>query len=53
MLVKVARVAQLDRASVSEAEGCGFNSRFAHQFSFEPVLILNVAELSLSPMRSS
>jgi hypothetical protein len=27
-----ARVAQLDRASVSEAEGYGFNSRRAHQF---------------------
>ena len=27
---RFARVAQLDRASVSEAEGCGFNSRRAH-----------------------
>ncbi len=27
----VARVAQLDRASVSEAEGCGFDPRRAHQ----------------------
>ena len=27
-----ARVAQLDRASVSEAEGYGFNSRRAHHF---------------------
>jgi hypothetical protein len=26
----VARVAQLDRASASEAEGCGFDSRRAH-----------------------
>ena len=30
--VWVARVAQLDRASVSEAEGCGFDPRPAHQF---------------------
>ena len=29
----VARVAQLDRASVSEAEGCGFDPRPAHQLS--------------------
>ncbi len=27
-----ARVAQLDRASVSEAEGCGFDPRRAHHF---------------------
>ena len=27
-----ARVAQLDRVTASEAEGCGFNSRRAHQF---------------------
>ena len=27
-----ARVAQLDRASASEAEGCGFNPRRAHHF---------------------
>jgi hypothetical protein len=27
-----ARVAQLDRVAASEAEGCGFNSRRAHQF---------------------
>src|ERR1035441_7445952 len=26
-----ARVAQLDRVTASEAEGCGFNSRRAHQ----------------------
>jgi hypothetical protein len=29
----VARVAQLDRASVSEAEGCGFDPRLAHHFT--------------------
>ena len=29
-LCLTARVAQLDRASASEAEGCGFNSRHAH-----------------------
>ena len=28
----VARVAQLDRVSASEAAGCGFNSRRAHHF---------------------
>ena len=27
-----ARVAQLDRVTASEAAGCGFNSRRAHQF---------------------
>jgi hypothetical protein len=27
----LARVAQLDRASASEAEGCGFDPRLAHQ----------------------
>src|SRR5579883_1516459 len=27
-----ARVAQLDRVTASEAAGCGFNSRHAHQF---------------------
>jgi hypothetical protein len=27
-----ARVAQLDRVAASEAVGCGFNSRRAHQF---------------------
>ena len=31
MSVSVARVAQLDRALVSEAEGCGFDPRPAHQ----------------------
>jgi transketolase len=30
-----ARVAQLDRVTASEAAGCGFNSRRAHQFSLE------------------
>ena len=33
IMVAVARVAQLDRASVSEAEGYGFNSRRAHHFT--------------------
>ena len=33
--VNFARVAQLDRASASEAEGCGFNPRRAHQPSLE------------------
>jgi hypothetical protein len=28
-----ARVAQLDRVTASEAAGCGFNSRRAHQFA--------------------
>ena len=32
VLKRDARVAQLDRASVSEAEGYGFNSRRAHHF---------------------
>jgi hypothetical protein len=31
----VARVAQLDRASASGAEGCGFNPRLAYQSSLE------------------
>jgi hypothetical protein len=30
MCHRPARVAQLDRASASEAEGCGFDSRHAH-----------------------
>ena len=34
----VALVAQLDRASVSEAEGYGFNSRRAHEISLSIVL---------------
>src|SRR5689334_361665 len=29
---RFARVAQLDRASASGAEGCGFDPRLAHQF---------------------
>jgi hypothetical protein len=32
MFIKFARVAQLDRVTASEAEGCGFNSRRAHHF---------------------
>src|SRR5258708_39925805 len=31
-LSPIARVAQLDRASASGAEGCGFDPRLAHQF---------------------
>ena len=31
-LLKVARVAQLDRVTASEAAGCGFDSRLAHHF---------------------
>ena len=31
----VARVAQLDRVTASEAAGCGFNSRHAHHFQSE------------------
>jgi hypothetical protein len=31
-LQQFARVAQLDRASVSEAEGCGFDPRRAHHY---------------------
>ena len=38
-----ARVAQLDRVTASEAAGCGFNSRRAHQpFAFLPVLALTL-----------
>ena len=33
-MTEFARVAQLDRASASEAEGCEFNPRRAHQSSF-------------------
>src|ERR1035437_1345703 len=33
-----ARVAQLDRASASEAEGCGFDPRHAHQPSLSASL---------------
>jgi hypothetical protein len=35
----VARVAQLDRASASEAEGCGFDPRHAHQPSLSFPLV--------------
>ncbi len=38
--VSVARVAQLDRASVSEAEGCGFDPRPAHHGSPPAWLLL-------------
>ena len=38
-----ARVAQLDRASASEAEGCGFNPRRAHHLF---IAILRTIELN-------
>jgi hypothetical protein len=43
-----ARVAQLDRVTASEAAGCGFNSRRAHQ-SFAFVLILILILIPISP----
>ena len=38
-VLRCARVAQLDRASASEAEGCGFDPRRAHQtFTLQTVI---------------
>ena len=48
-----ARVAQLDRASASGAEGCGFDPRPAHHFffGFFPILSFFTEERQLSHKR--
>ena len=43
-LPRFARVAQLDRASVSEAEGCGFDPRRAHQSSLSVNIVGGIVQ---------
>jgi hypothetical protein len=50
---RVARVAQLDRASASEAEGCGFDPRLAHQSSLSAALRATTRHASLRACVSS
>ena len=40
LIIAFARVAQLDRASASGAEGCGFDPRLAYQFFILPDCII-------------
>ncbi len=48
MFGQIARVAQLDRASASGAEGCGFDPRLAHQFQMKfKTILLGLCLLAL------
>ena len=51
-----ARVAQLDRVTASEAAGCGFNSRHAHQLQSREDQVIRVCVLDdfslIQPVRA-